>query len=144
MNKAIEASKFLLTLINSETGELVSNLKIQKLLYYAQGFVLAITDKKLFDDPIHAWTHGPVVPTVYEYYKKYQGSPIPVEHLNGDFSIFSTDEKNIMEQVHNEYGQYSAWKLANMTHEEMPWKTTKSQEEITEEKLKRHFSTLIE
>ena len=41
----------------------ISNLKLQKLLYYAQGHYLARTGVPLFDDVIQAWAHGPVVPT---------------------------------------------------------------------------------
>ena len=144
LNKAVEASKFLLTLVDVETGECMTNLKLQKLLYYSQGFILAILNKKLFEDPIEAWPYGPVVPTVYDIYKQYEKNPIPVEHLNGDFSIFTDNEKNIMTQVYSEYGQYSAWKLAEMTHEEMPWKSTPSRHVITEDKLKSHFSTLVQ
>jgi uncharacterized phage-associated protein len=143
-NKAIEAAKFFLSLVNSDTGELMSNLKLQKLLYYAQGFNLAITDKKLFDDKICAWAYGPVVPTAYHAFKEHGSNPIPVENLNGDFSIFDETEKNIMEQVYSEYGQYSAWKLADMTHDEAPWKDTPLNSEITDDKLVDYFSQLVE
>jgi len=47
------------------TGEPITNLKLQKLLYYCQGWHLAYHEKVLFSDPIQAWVHGPAVPNVY-------------------------------------------------------------------------------
>jgi uncharacterized phage-associated protein len=46
--------------------------------------------------------------------------------------------------VLNVYGQYSAIKLMNLTHQELPWKNTKIDEEISHEKLKEYFSTRFE
>lgn len=51
-------------------------LKLQKLLYLAQGFSYAFNDKPLFDDDIEAWVHGPVVPIVYNEYKEYKYNPV--------------------------------------------------------------------
>ena len=50
----------------------ISNLKLQKLLYYAQGCTLALKNAPLFDDPIVAWQHGPVVESIYHKYKSYE------------------------------------------------------------------------
>ena len=69
----------------------ISNLKLQKLLYYAQGAVLAITGSPLFDDDIVAWEHGPVVPTVYHLYKH-----------NGRNGIPFTDEMRVQEEYTQE------------------------------------------
>ena len=71
---ASEVAKWFLAynrdVLAEEGGEYISNLKLQKLLYYAQGSFLAVTDSPLFDDPIVAWQHGPVVESVYHEYKK--------------------------------------------------------------------------
>ncbi len=53
----------------------VSNLKLQKLLYYAQGHRLGATGEPLFSDPIQAWAHGPVVAEVYHAYKEESDRP---------------------------------------------------------------------
>ncbi len=64
----------------------VSNLKLQKLLYYAQGHRLGATGEPLFSDPIQAWAHGPVVAEVYHAYKDYGKNPIdPDVALGEDF-----------------------------------------------------------
>ena len=64
-----DAAKYFLAQVSEDAGDLISNLKLQKLLYYAQGFHLALYDQPLFPEAIEAWTHGPVVPDLYRHYK---------------------------------------------------------------------------
>ncbi|MEQ3762548.1 MAG: type II toxin-antitoxin system antitoxin SocA domain-containing protein [Alcanivorax sp.] len=101
-------------------GEGISNLKLQKLVYYAQGFHCAIFDTPLFSDEISAWTHGPVVEHLYHQYKKHGSNNIPAVK-NFDKESLSDKEFELLEEVFEVFGQYSAWKLRNMTHEEAPW-----------------------
>ena len=63
------ANKLLLRAKNNESGDLMSNMKLQKMLYYQQGFHLAYFGTPLFDEDIEAWMYGPVVPSVYSHYK---------------------------------------------------------------------------
>ena len=59
-------------LINAaDSGELMTNMKLQKMLYYQQGFHLAYFETPLFDEDIEAWMYGPVVPSMYEKYKEF-------------------------------------------------------------------------
>lgn len=104
-------------------SEYISNLKLQKLLYYAQGTYCAMTGKELFSDPIVAWRHGPVIESVYHEYKSNGSSGIEFNDAF-DFSCIDVETENILEEVYDYFGQYSAWKLRNMTHEEDPWKNT--------------------
>jgi uncharacterized phage-associated protein len=92
----------------------VSNLKLQKLVYYAQGFFLAIFDRPLFEDRIEAWTHGPVVPALYHKYKNYGRCAIPLDE-GFDFDALQKDEADLIDEVHQVSGQFSAWKLREMT-----------------------------
>ena len=62
---------------DEEFGDNITNLKLQKLVYYAQGFHLAWYDKPLFHEPIDAWTHGPVVRTLYAQYQSRGANPLP-------------------------------------------------------------------
>ena len=55
-----------------ESGELITNLKLQKLVYYAQAWHLALFDEPLFDDPIEAWVHGPVVSSLYSKFPEHR------------------------------------------------------------------------
>lgn len=62
------ANWFLVT-IDREAGETLSHLKLQKLVYYAQVWSLALFDKPLFDEDFEAWTYGPALPSLYQRFK---------------------------------------------------------------------------
>ena len=115
----------------------ITNLKLQKLLYYAQGCTLALKSTPLFDDPIVAWQHGPVVESIYRKYKSYESNPITPEEF--DVSVIPAEISNILEDVYLNFGQFSAWKLRNMTHEETPWLTTAKNGVISTAKIKKYF-----
>lgn len=119
-------------------ADLISNLKLQKLLYYAQGVYLALRNDPLFFEDIVAWQHGPVVAEVYHQYKS-NGS-IGIE-LTEDFNFDSIDEDTtqILEVVYDEFAQYSAWKLRNMTHNETPWLETNTGDTIKNDSIKKYF-----
>jgi uncharacterized phage-associated protein len=124
--------------------EQMTNLKIQKLLYYAQGVCLAIQDNPLFSDDIVAWKHGPVVEEVYHEYKVYAGDGIEYKREDNDEMICDKLVKDketidILEFVYKEFGQYTAWKLRNMTHDERPWKETDQGCIINNELIKNYF-----
>ncbi len=103
----------------------ISNMKLQKLLYFAQGCFLAITDKKLFNEDLLAWKHGPVVRTVYEEFAYLSGNEIDIDSLRNKeeqmeiFAILDADlaVKPILEEVYNTFNQYTAWQLRNISHE---------------------------
>src|SRR5437016_8859052 len=57
-------------------GDPISNLKLQKLLYYAQAWYLALHNEPLFPESIEAWVHGPAVPPVYGKFKGWAWQPI--------------------------------------------------------------------
>ena len=142
MNKsAKDVAQFLLSLIDINVGDTVSNLKLQKLLYYCQGYYLALYNKTLFEDKIYAWDYGPVVKTVYDTYKDFGSLALePVANYAGKLT---KSQKELILKVYEQYGQFSAGKLVEMTHSEFPWKTTPKNKEITIEKLKKFFDEKI-
>lgn len=121
-----------------ESAEYISNMKLQKLLYYAQGCFLAVNDAPLFSDPIVAWQHGPVVESVYHQYKSNGANGIVFED-DFDFCLFSDSENDLLGEVYHTFGQYSAWKLRNMTHSETPWITTPKNSIISQDVIKAYF-----
>lgn len=105
-------------------GEKMTLLKLLKLLYYAEGSSLALGNGSLFDDPIVAWEHGPVVESVwYDYPEAYDIKFDAEKDLECIQKIDACDT-NILEQVFQVFGAYSAWGLRNKTHSEDPWKIT--------------------
>lgn len=116
---------------NPEVGDLLSNLKLQKLCYYAAGISAAVRqddDRPLFHETIEAWQHGPVIPAEYHRFKEFGSSDLPAL-ANQDFEAIEPRDRAILDDVYNFYGQYSAWKLRNMTHEELPWITAFNRED---------------
>lgn len=136
-----EIAKKIIAKTDVEHGDTISNLKLQKMLYYMQGFHLAFFDTPLFDDDIFAWQYGPVVPSVYKEYKRYDAKAISLPE--GDIIRLTDDEETVFDNVYAEYGQFSAVALMNMSHAEIPWKTTEISQVINKEKIREYFKTQI-
>lgn len=125
-----------------ELGDIVTNLKLQKLLYYTQGFSLAINDKSLFSEPITKWQYGPVVVPVYFAYKD-NGSNGIFPSPDFDLSTLEENDWDLVREVYEVYGQFSAWKLMEMTHNEKPWLEAEMNGIISNNALKDFFQTLV-
>ncbi|HWD00162.1 MAG TPA: type II toxin-antitoxin system antitoxin SocA domain-containing protein [Candidatus Sulfopaludibacter sp.] len=137
---------YFLTLVDDEAGDSLSNLKLQKLVYYAQGFHLALADKPLFNEPIEAWEHGPVVPSLYRKFKQHGSAPIPRPENGIDIDSYPADVRDLLDEVYQVYGQYSAWKLRNMTHAEPPWieaHNISPSTVISHDSMRTYFRTLV-
>jgi uncharacterized phage-associated protein len=141
MMPAHDVAKYFVSLVDEDAGDSITNLKLQKLLYYAQGVNLALNDVPLFAEPIEAWTHGPVVPKVYHAYKQHGGEAIPVERVN--LEIYPNDLRELLDEVNDVFGQFSAAKLRAMTHNEPPWKDTPAGAVISPESMKAYFKTVV-
>jgi len=121
--KALDiANKILARATNNEYEDLISNMKLQKLLYYQQGFHLAYFGTPLFDEEIEAWMYGPVVPSVYTYFRENGNKGI--EYNNEVVELTGNKEEALFNEVYKIYGGYSALGLMEMTHSESPWKST--------------------
>jgi len=143
MANVLDVAKYFIYLgDDEEEGDPVTNMKLQKLLYYAQGFHLALNNRPLFQDQILAWIHGPVVSIVYHKYKGYGRNGISADR-EFDVNVLDGETRELLDEVWGVYGQYSGARLRNMTHDEVPWKETAPNEEIKHEKLREFFLTRI-
>jgi len=100
----------------------ISNLKLQKLLYFIQAAFLVEKEHTCFSDEIEAWDFGPVVPAVYYKYKIYGGTNIP--YMNSDenlFEIIFQEDKDIINRIINDCAKYTASMLVDITHKQTPW-----------------------
>jgi uncharacterized phage-associated protein len=124
---ANEIAEYLLWLAareNEEEPGYLTPMQLQKLLYYVQGWALAETGAPLFGDEIRAWANGPVVEAVYQHFKALGKRPIvdtPAQPPR-----LAPDAEAIVRGVWDRYKIYSAFKLSDMTHEEMPWKKARA------------------
>ena len=142
MYKALDVTKWFLNQNNVEQKlhcdvESISNLKLQKLLYYAQGCYLGLYNEPLFDEELLAWRHGPVVDCIYQEFKKFSSNGIKCDEKPQVH--FSVEAENVMKWVYDEFGQYTAWRLRNMTHQEAPWLKTEQNDVISKELIRDYF-----
>ena len=133
--------------LSHEKRDPVSNLKLQKLLYYAQAWHLALYGKTLFNDPIEAWVHGPVIPCVFKQYREYRWAPIFPVHTQSIPKTVAIHLSNVW-QV---YGKFAAGYLERLTHSERPWKDAReglpidapSHNVISVSSIKAYYSSLL-
>jgi uncharacterized phage-associated protein len=109
--------------------------KLQKLVYFAQGLHLAMRGAPLFGEPIEAWDHGPVVPGLYHDFKHRGNQGIaPPEKFSAE--DYLPEVREILDAVLSVYGQFSAWRLRDLTHEEPPWRETTRNANIAHSSLR--------
>lgn len=133
MYDALTVARYVINYSNCQ-DYVISNLKLQKILYFIQAYFLIIRDKACFSDAIEAWDFGPVVPSVYQEFKQYGAGNIPAirQYTEGygynaesklfDSKIISRDDKNSVECVVEKFKDYSATDLVKLTHAQDPWK----------------------
>jgi uncharacterized phage-associated protein len=142
--KVFDVADYFLCLQDSDCGDYISNLKLQKLCYYAQGFSLALTNERLFDNDIEAWQHGPAIPELYNKYKQYGAGALPISE---EFRFDGMKERcgDLLGEIYQKYGQYSAWRLRDMTHCEPPWLNARrhKQRVITDADMTGFFKTRL-
>ncbi|MEC6906856.1 type II toxin-antitoxin system antitoxin SocA domain-containing protein [Photobacterium piscicola] len=124
----------------------ISNLKLQKLAYYCQGYTLALMEQQLFDGKIVAWEHGPVVPAMYHEFKDFGSNSIPATYSSDLLTAIPDVFLDIVNFVLDKFGKIGPWDLVHRTHGEDPWLAHYDNEakavdgsEITHEELKLFF-----
>ena len=140
MANVFDVADFMILSAGQESD--MTNMKINKLLYYAQGTHLARTGKPLFDDDIKAWEYGPVVAPVYGKYKQHERNPVleTSQGFDADKS-FTSDEADTIIDVICEYGKYAASYLVERTHASgTPWSSVAKNEVIPKNLLRQYFS----
>ena len=110
--------------------EPLTPMKLQKLVYFAHGWYLAMTGEPLIEEPIEAWRYGPVVSSLYHEFKSF-GATTPINRLArrnishpriDDVSGDNDLAKAIVGRVWQTYGRLTAVKLSNITHQpDTPW-----------------------
>lgn len=118
---ALDVARKVIAATNEAAGDTITNLKLQKLLYYLQGHWLATFDGPLFGDRIEAWEYGPVVPSVYSHFAVNRGNPIDVGANGGNLALGTRQEDALFYSIYAKYADYSASALMRMTHGEAPW-----------------------
>lgn len=155
MHTINQIADFIIFRLTSEDMAGIPNLKLQKLLYYAQAWHLAFFQKPLFDGKFQAWIHGPVNRDIYDRFKekKLLYSTLDCGDLL-DRSINETIDEKTQEHINNileSYARFSGTELEMMTHREDPWLEARKgfspmercENEISEQTMKNYYGNRL-
>ena len=135
--------------VDESTGEGISNLKLQKILYFAQAAYLALNgkDSPLFEDDIVAWKYGPIVESVYKKLKANKAAPIKKPTDKSYLDTLDSEKIKFLEDVWELFGKYSAAKLVQLSHDHTPWKNAYARGAgtvITKPELYQYYNGLFQ
>jgi uncharacterized phage-associated protein len=147
-NSAIAVANAFIELAKKE-GKQLTNMQLQKLVYVAHGWCLALLRKPLFYNDVKAWPWGPVIPSLYNRLKKYGkgvvSDTIPTDHDPVDPH---TEDMSLIKSVWDAYKEFDGLQLSAMTHTEgTPWaETWKSIKygKISDESIAQHYRQLAD
>jgi len=146
-----QIADWFLASIDREAGDTISHFFLQKLMYYTQAWSLALNGKCLFDEDFEAWTHGPVLPSLWHRFKEFGWDSIPPEAIISKCDLSTEDEK-FLSDILNSYGDLSAKHLEELTHSETPWREARgnlpievsSTQIISKELMREYYQKLYE
>ena len=125
--------------IAQERGEKLTQMKLQKLVYVAHGWNLALLDSPLIEDTIEAWQYGPVIPTLYNEFRGYGRADIndratdvvirdnsfEIEYVSPEVPLNDQQTRMLIQTVWDKYGHLSGPNLSDLTHRPgTPWSET--------------------
>ncbi len=110
-------------------------MHVQKLVYIAHGWNLAVNNEPLIDEPFQAWDYGPVVPSLYRALRRYGADPVArlirVGDVNDTYdesdvvARLEPAEVRVIDQIWNDFKGFEAFQLSALTHKERsPWHVT--------------------
>lgn len=153
---ALEVARHIINYANSN-DQLLSNLKLQKLLYFVQAKFLISQGRVCFADDIEAWNFGPVVSSVFREFKIFGSFHIPpvkhyyVEDESQPFNFrrvvfydieITNEDKAVIDEVVDYFADYSSVALTDLTLKQFPWKNAYSaccRSVITAESIRDYF-----
>lgn len=135
---AEEVAKYILDYENTK-GRIVTNFRLQRLLYFIQASFISQRGKPCFLNKMLAWYAGPIVQDVYRQYRYYAEGPI--YFLNKDYSIADSDKK-LIAAVLDYCSKYSKVELLQKIKNQKPWQEAYNsfEEEITIEAMQKYFT----
>lgn len=134
-------AKYFVSLSKESTPYAITPLKLQKLVYYAQGFHLRSTGKPLFNENLLAWDHGPVVRKLYDDYKHLGYFTIAHEPFEDIEDKLKKREVKTINDVWKTFGHLDGKFLEELTHQEDPWLYTAKNAVIEIEDIKDYFAS---
>lgn len=132
---------YVLQKADPDAGDLISAAQVHLLLYYAQGFHLAIHGTPLFPDDVVAGSHGPWVPTLADLGPPGEAPCIPA--IFDAAAVLTTDAMELLDEVYVVYGQFTTWKLRGLAQGDPPWRNTATDHVIAPDALRAYFQAQL-
>lgn len=132
-----------------EAKDRISPMKIQKLVYFAHGWHLALYDTPLVSESVQAWKYGPVFPSLYAEFREFGRGPINRLAIEIEIEIDPGPKDTgllrikryeprvaacdryavpLIQKVWEQIGSYSAVQLSTLTHRQgTPWHAVASE-----------------
>lgn len=135
--------------VAAANGNPLTNMKLQKLLYFGHALSLTLLNKPLFTEKIEPWTYGPVVPDVYHSYKIYGPNIITRNDYFSSYQIPQAEREWMLPVINKTwelFGKYSAVALSEYSHKiGAPWERAISEKNpiISDESIKNYYSNIF-
>lgn len=160
MYDVLDVSRYIINYCNDKNKN-ISNLKLQKILYFIQAYFLLAKNEPCFKEEIEAWQYGPVAPEAYHEFKCYASGPIPkidtytklsistdpkkhfeFNQLKFNPDIISKDDQILINKVVDKFIDLSTSRLVEITHKQSPWLNAfkSSSNIISNNSIKEFFS----
>lgn len=117
MENVIKVAEYIAGRYFQENGQIIDEMKLHKMLYFAQRESLVQTGEPLFSATFYGWKFGPVLKEIRNAYKRIASLNVPSE--------LQEENRSVMEHVFREYAQKNSWSLSRLTHGELSWQNSR-------------------
>lgn len=118
MERIVDVAQYIFAEYKRQSGEVIDEMKLHKLLYFVQRESIAITNEPMFSECFEGWKYGPVCREVRMNYTE--------DGMNvADIKDISIESSYIAKNVVSQYGPIASWKLSEISHNELSWKNSR-------------------
>jgi len=150
MATAIDVANWIIRYRAEDIGAPIDPMSLEKHVFYAQCFFLALNGEALFLEEVEAWRNGPVIPNVYHAYKGFGAQPI-IPTDDHEEPQLATNVESFLQELVSFFGRYTGIQLSNATHNEEPWckardgigRRDPSTVQIPRETMRKYYLALI-
>jgi len=139
---------YFFTKVDVCSGDSITNLKLQKLCYFAQAISLVERNKPCFSEPIEAWAHGPAIPILYRRFKQYRWQSLdPTDRKYNSWKQLTDDDREFLDSIWDKLSSFSGRTLERIAHAHEPWRKAygdtplgeRCEIEITDNDMKKFY-----
>ena len=124
----LQVACYFLYLVDRGMGDVLTNLKLQKLCYFAQAAKLRRSGDVLFDDIFEAWAYGPVCRSLYNKFRRFGWQAIDADaYRSVRVDALAKEDMDLLDKVWGRLSQFSGRELTNISHKHKPWKEARGE-----------------